>query len=355
MTGEGAQLRAESEAYLNGDEEALGRVACLVLDIIERPIAGTLKRSGQSSDGWCKVDVVEAANEVLDRKLGPEHAESFCRELASADDPRALLATAAANVTLDMLRKRMGGDVDLKPPTGGEDARSRDDWDERWGAPVLEPLDEMLESEAARRLRDALARAAEKDRLVLGVLFAGLGLLSEEQIEELASRRGASIETVRAELEVRAERWFVREQRICRALAKRGVERYSQVQKIRRLERLIEELKDPPDVTADSSVQLNDYGSTSSLRDATPEVRAGILKVRRDIIAQKDGAIAKLSEQRADPLLRAPEWEEAAIILGMVDSDAPQEVRDKAANTLTVRWRRARKRLIEAARVEGGR
>lgn len=284
----------------------------------------------------------------MTRRTGRAWTRRFCGQLAEARNPAALLASAARNFTTDELRAR--DTADISGDWGSDAERSAPAVETRYETDEPGPETTLVERVVQRRLRGALAEAKREDRLLLGVLFTGPGVLSDADVAVLAERRGVAPEVVKRELEARAERWFARERALRHEQAQRASERAVIRAAIRDVERVIDELGDPPDVPPATDVNVSDYTTRNALEAATPEIRAGILAKRHRMLAQKDEALAQLRKLLDKPSLANPAYDEVAHILGLLPAGASEQERKKVVNTVTVRWKRARQRLVELHR-----
>lgn len=333
-------LRREAAAVVAGDETAAGRFVGLGLDLIEHAIRNALERSGQGELGWQKVDAIEACDGFLEEKLCT-NAEEFCRAMLQYDRVSAALRQSAANWTLSRLRQRGNADIDL------DEGRVRDSSRQPEQESALDVLLELEGDSEAAEMRRELWSLSEEDRLLVSVLFVGGAGLSDEDLDAIARRRGIGRERVRAEVLARAERRRAREAELRAERAAVAERRYEQALRLGALEAIRRSERDDPDARPAQGVMLSDYVTRRQMREASPEERAGLLSRRLEYLRSADRMLEKLDRQLGDPGLKQPNYEEVAIIIGRVSTDASEEKRKRAANWVNVRRDRIRRMLTE--------
>lgn len=283
----------------------------------------------------------------------------FIRWLAERDDPRGSLWVAGRNFTVDRLNALGAGcrvSTLRRPDLDG--AQDAGDGIEPSGED--RSLLEAFEGSPFDRLSKILAGLPREDRVLLYVVHAEYGGLSDEDLASLAQKRRVGIADVRAEL---ADRGRGRSEKLMDKKTRQARNRDSWYAKLllceRKLRGVREQIHEIDSVSELSGPRSSDAPldprllsmareRTSRLRSLDPAQR------RRYCVALEEGFVDEIHRLSGKLSRRGrvlPDWEEVAVIFGEVPTDAPDDVRKTAANTVNQRYARLRKELVEVARV----
>ena len=337
------RIREAAKLVLAGEkDEGYPVLLDLTFDIVDRACrVGVGKAMGHQSLDPLTADI--AAEEFLTEKLGDA---KFIKHVAKAERPAGLVWQAAKNLAFDAAHEV----VHLVP------AFEDDDGYQEFGKdPARNPEEAYLASEIDNRVRDtqeALEELSFDEILLLEVVFVERCPVPLSHIEEIARRRVLDVTTVQGELEHRksAQR-AKRSERFADRVAQQLV-----LHRLQELERVAARVVAELDTAAVETQIPHPTMNTRSpaaleeqLRSLSAEERSACL---RRLSKRREGAAKKYldTDRRANAALPARHgYEEVAWILGKFPDYATDAEQTVVVNTITQRFRRARRKMDELA------
>jgi hypothetical protein len=341
-----ARLRAAATDLLETRSEANAReFVGLAFPIVESSVSNTLGRFDLVG-GSLDVTVDEAVLRFLDKLV----EDRFLKHLIAAPSPAALLRTSVRNATVDLLRAPRAR-VQLAKAEVSERRRlegEADDADDDEPSGVGEPEDD--DDAVARRAERALGGLTDEQRAMLD---AAVGRFDERDVAWVARARGISVDRARAEIGARSATVASERAALETELSAR-LERLARLHdKLRRVRALRGEREVVHRPRTDPApVQLLWPRTPALLRklddESLRDLESGLLaqvKATNRLLAETQQALGK-------PLGTQPKWREIALLIGLVERDAPEPELLRAQNTVQQRVGRLLKRLAALAPAE---